>query len=230
MQLRRTTPKKVQCCNSTEHCPPSHGQPVTPHTFCCARSANAWLWEIWCVLCLCMQQQSSRQVNVGKFFIGIRDNRMTKITARNLLLRSTWNLSSYSKPFFLIGADSFPVVFTLFLLKITRTYVWEKVLTAFWVLEVTVQARFGGPIDRYQESLEASFDAPFIINNTPIERVLIIYLKILGKFLSLKREALHWKDQNVKETSHCAHQTFILLLSSVGFFAYLLRVTPDGDE
>ena len=183
---------------------------------------------VFCV-CACNSNQAG-QVNVGKFFIVIRDNRMTKITARNLLLRSTWNLSSYSKPFFLIGADSFPVAFTLFLLKITRTYVWEKVLTAFWVLEVTVQARFGGPIDRYQESLEASFDAPFIINNTPIERVLIIYFKILGKFLSLKREALHWKDQNVKETSHCAHQTFILLLSSVGFFAYLLRVTPEGDE
>ena len=53
---KRTTPKKVPCCNSTQHCPPSHGQPVTPHTFCCARSSNAGLWEIWCVLCLCMQQ------------------------------------------------------------------------------------------------------------------------------------------------------------------------------
>ena len=143
----------------------------------------------------------------------IRDNRMTKITARNLLLRSTWNFSSYSKPFFLIGADRFSVAFTLFLLKITRTYVWEKVLTAFWVLEITVQARFGGPIDRYQESLEASFDAPFIVSNTPIERVLIIYFKILWKFC--RRKERHWKNQDVRETSHGDHQTCMPLLSSV---------------
>ena len=31
----------------------------------------------------------SRQVNVGKFFIVIRDNRKAKITGRNLLLRLT---------------------------------------------------------------------------------------------------------------------------------------------
>ena len=120
---KRAIPKKVPCCNSTQYCPLSHGQPVTPHTLCCARSLMQVneRFGVFCV-CACNSNQAG-QVNVRKFFIVIRDNRMTKITARNLLLRSTWNLSSYSKPFFLIGADSFSVAFALFLLKRTKTYV-----------------------------------------------------------------------------------------------------------
>ena len=39
-------------------------------------------------VCACDSNRAG-QVNVGKFFIEIRDNRMTKVTARNLLLRST---------------------------------------------------------------------------------------------------------------------------------------------
>ena len=88
---------------------------------------------VFCV-CVCNSNQAG-QVNVGKFFIVIRDNRMTKITARNLLLRSTRNLSSYSKPFFVIGADSFSDAFALFLLKRTKTCVSVKVLNGFLVLE-----------------------------------------------------------------------------------------------